>query len=1051
MRGRTIRYAPRAIHIVACVAATLAIAQQATARTATIEIAAGDREVNFAPVLNAAGQVAYYRFEAVVPCGIGFDCPNEWIRRGEEDASPITIAAETDPVAGLGTTIMNLTPDDTSLKDVGPRITDSGAVMFHAILEGAFVGTTNDTGIFSGNGGGLGDVAREGTASPTGATYTGFDAMAINNIGEQAFIAGLSGGGSPQGVFRRQGAAVTVVQSGDPAPPGDMDFERFGNDTATNRRGIAINNNATSALNQVAFFSLLDAGIGFTDIDTGLYRSRRTGEAPATTLLKRENRNAPGGVRELGQPIINANARTAYYARLNGSPSSGIFLADNVSPSPSTLQLALVGDTTPGTSNTYDGFGQRPALNDLDWIAYKATYSFSDGSGQSEGIYRGTFGGAITTVATAVGVATVEGEADRFFTGVFDDDVAINNKNVTAFSGQTNDAFFFGTDLQRGIYIGAGGGKPAVEVVRTGQPLDGSTVVDFNANLEPNQGGNTGLNDASQVAFQAELADGRTGIYLFTPTLRPHFTASTSYNWNTAGTWQLGFVPPDDAALFLPTPAIYDVAIGDDQDKLPATAATVTTPSATTTLRSLTIGEEGVGPGPSPDITLEVEHIPAETDPTLTVNGPLNVHPIGGLDVIDAGGAAPVVLAAMDSLTNRGRIRLITGGHLGGPAPLDNHGTVAGDGVIDNRLINHPTGEVVVGDNLDMHFTHTGDPALSDGVIGVSINASLTFDENLAASASATTAVEGGTLNLPGDGLANANGMTNNGDLLLLQATINGDVHSPTGSTIEVTDFATFNGLLSGGANIDGGGTVNLNGGYDPGDSPAEVKIGGDVVLGSSNTLTLEVQAPTPVTDDPTPGDDHDLVNIEGSVSLDGTLDIDLLNPGTRPELGTRYSMLTYATRVIATVPTMFATIDGALIDTDFALAPLFVNTGVAAPDDTLVLRASIPGDLNFDNRVSVADLSAFALNFNTNPGLGNWELGDFNTDGMVTVADLSLLALNFGFGVDPSTTPTGLSLVEAAELAGIDLAAVPEPAATTLLTTLLVARGRRCRLASNS
>ena len=116
-----------------------------------------------------------------------------------------------------------------------------------------------------------------------------------------------------------------------------------------------------------------------------------------------------------------------------------------------------------------------------------------------------------------------------------------------------------------------------------------------------------------------------------------------------------------------------------------------------------------------------------------------------------------------------------------------------------------------------------------------------------------------------------------------------------------------------------------------------------------------------------------------------------------------------------------------------------------------------VPGDLNGDMRVSVADLSEFALNFNQAPGLyddstqtNSWQLGDFNTDGAITVADLSLLALNFGFdGTDPANPVPGdgLTFAAAARMIGLDPADIPEPSTTALLCAAATAlRSRRRR-----
>ena len=226
------------------------------------------------------------------------------------------------------------------------------------------------------------------------------------------------------------------------------------------------------------------------------------------------------------------------------------------------------------------------------------------------------------------------------------------------------------------------------------------------------------------------------------------------------------------------------------------------------------------------------------------------------------------------------------------------------------------------------------------------------------------------------------------------------------------------------------------------GDDLVEITIDGDVVFGPSNPLTLQVKAPSPLFSTPVPGDDHDKLIITGSATLGGSLDLELLMPTTRPRLGTQYQVMTYGTRTIAMFPTMFSAINNVIVDTDFALAPLFTDTD-------LTVRATVPGDVNFDDKVSISDLSTFGLNFDTFPGRGSWHLGDFNTDGLVTVADLSLLALNFGFGdttSDGSSSGVGLPLETVARLAGIDVSALPEPAtwAMLVLPAIVIRRGVR-------
>jgi hypothetical protein len=96
----------------------------------------------------------------------------------------------------------------------------------------------------------------------------------------------------------------------------------------------------------------------------------------------------------------------------------------------------------------------------------------------------------------------VEGPA-----GAFPFSPSLNNLGRMAFQarpagGTTADAILIGPN-------------PATDtVIKAGDPLDGSTVL-FLALSQ------TALNDAGQIVFTADLADGRRGVYVFTPVPEP--------------------------------------------------------------------------------------------------------------------------------------------------------------------------------------------------------------------------------------------------------------------------------------------------------------------------------------------------------------------------------------------------------------------------------------------------------------------------------------------------------------------------------------------------
>ena len=263
--------------------------------------------------------------------------------------------------------------------------------------------------------------------------------------------------------------------------------------------------------------------------------------------------------------------------------------------------------------------------------------------------------------------------------------------------------------------------------------------------------------------------------------------------------------------------------------------------------------------------------------------------------------------------------------------------------------------------------------------------------------------------------------------------------------TVPATASVSGQTLISSG-HIQGNGTFDTDlvsrGTVAPGLSAGQITVTHDYTQAASGVLHIEIAGTTPATE-------HDQLDVTNTAHLAGTLLAELIDDHT-PAYGDLHQII-----IAADVVDTFDTHLGLLIDTTLALAPLY------SPVD-LTLRASIPGDLNFDDVVSVADLSTFALFFDTtqpfydpDTDTNSWELGDFNTDGAITVADLSLLALNFGFDASDPANPLpgdGLTFAAAARMIGLDPTAipgagVPEPGTMTLLTLgTLWLRARRLR-----
>jgi hypothetical protein len=128
-----------------------------------------------------------------------------------------------------------------------------------------------------------------------------------------------------------------------------------------------------------------------------------------------------------------------------------------------------------------------------------------------------------------------------------------------------------------GIYLADG--VEQVKVARVGDLLGGKTVsaVVFGASQSVVGGGGQDgyggpLNNFAQVAYVATFTDGTSGEFLFTPEV--HWRLTGSGNWNTASNWTLSIKPGKPHNVFID----------------PATSITITGPTTSVTVNSLTIG-----------------------------------------------------------------------------------------------------------------------------------------------------------------------------------------------------------------------------------------------------------------------------------------------------------------------------------------------------------------------------------------------------------------------------------------------------------------------------
>jgi len=368
--------------------------------------------------------------------------------------------------------------------------------------------------------------------------------------------------------------------------------------------------------------------------------------------------------------------------------------------------------------------------------------------------------------------------------------------------------------------------------------------------------------------------------------------------------------------------------------------------------------------------------------------------------------------------------------------------TVAADGVLTLAGGSLTTG-ALAGLGL-LHFDKgalhvTGAEGLSIGSSGP-LGAKLTLSEGRALAVTATATVEADALLVIADGTFSADatcnagrlvvpgetldfgpgGLTNTGELALIDATVSGSVTSPAGSAINVIGTVTFNGPVNGAGGIFGSGTAVFNGGYSPGDSAGIVPVEGNIAFGVTNTLTLEV-ASTDNSDPNHPG--YDALEVQGGVALGGMLKLVWLPAAGDPtsKFGGDYDVITCEGGLVGGFEALESDFAPAYVA---ALDQIDLN-GDDSPDTLrLTLHGLLDGDADLDGDVDFVDYIKTKGSFGTLTG-AEWSEGDSDLDGDVDFADYVATKSNFGSSV------TGGAVLGGRAAAGDT---VPEPATLLLL-----------------
>jgi autotransporter family porin len=260
------------------------------------------------------------------------------------------------------------------------------------------------------------------------------------------------------------------------------------------------------------------------------------------------------------------------------------------------------------------------------------------------------------------------------------------------------------------------------------------------------------------------------------------------------------------------------------------------------------------------------------------------------------------------TLANNGSVTLDGVNSTLGGGVVNNSGVLRGDGRVTAAVNNLAAGEIRGEQGKTLRFTGTSGP--NNGRITLQGGA-LQFSQPLTNAASGVISgrgalfFDGGLTNEgkmqfsggPTDVYGNVSftGGTGGGELINSgganvvtfygNVTHNGDEirTSPTNTTV-------FFGDVTGAGPFTGTGAVRFEGSFAPGNSPAAVEIEGDVQLGADARLQLELGGTKPAVQ-------YDQLHIGGVLSLDGSLDVSLLD-GFVPSYGATFDLLDSASLV---------------------------------------------------------------------------------------------------------------------------------------------------------
>ncbi len=364
----------------------------------------------FNPLLDNVGQTVF-----LAPLtGTNVDVTNDEGIWSERSGLLSLVAREGNAAAGTGPGVVfgNLAE---------PLLNTAGQTVFWGTLTGTGVDHTNDVGIWSDQAGSLSLLVRAGDTAPgtdPGVVYSSVNAPALNNAGQTAFTAELTGPGitlsNDKGLWSEgSGSLGLVAREGDTAIdlPADVVYSSFG--------ALDLND-----AGRIAFAGSL-TGPGVSALDNSGLWSEGSG---SLSLIARQFDAAPGtapGVRYSTfngvNPVLNGAGQTSFMGRLSGTGvddtnDRGIWATDpnglltlivrsgdlfDVNDDPLIEDLRTISTINLATGGS-NAFMPTPAFNDAGQLAF--TLRFTD---NTSGVFVAIIPEPASLVVLAVGTGMI--------------------------------------------------------------------------------------------------------------------------------------------------------------------------------------------------------------------------------------------------------------------------------------------------------------------------------------------------------------------------------------------------------------------------------------------------------------------------------------------------------------------------------------------------------------------------------------------------------------------------------------------------------------------